>query len=144
MHDGKVETMMGLEDITIEELEAEFDRLQERPALDSQETNRRISPLAHEAPLTAQLHEVYNVEGIAAIRKGVTPRSEREDSERTIHDRVPEQPGAWDPVDYSAELPGVLGSEIYILVVASTKNRRLFMLPVVSSLPRPANLAATA
>ena len=97
MDDGNVGMMMSFEDITIEELEAEFDRLQKRPVLESQETNRRISALPHEAPLTAQFHEIYNLEEIAAIRKG-SLHDLKGRTQRYLHNRV-EQPGARDPAD---------------------------------------------
>ena len=85
--------MMGLEDITAEELEAEFDRLDLRSS-DLQDTVPQ--QLQGEIPPTAQLHEVYNLEEIGAIRKGVAPQSTTE--EPTIHDRA-ERPGTWDPAD---------------------------------------------
>lgn len=91
--------MMGLEDITAEELEAEFDRLQliteQHESGPREQQQVRLLP-SEETPPTAQLHEVYNLEEIGAIRGGVAPQSVRE--EPTVHDRV-EQPRAWDPVD---------------------------------------------
>ena len=44
----------------------------------------------------AQLHEVYNLEEIVAIRKGFASQPARE--EPIIHDWA-KQPGAWDPAD---------------------------------------------
>ena len=89
--------MMGLEDITAEELEAEFDRLHLSLSDPPQDTTQRINLLPNETPpLAAKLHEVYNLEEIDAIRKGDPPQFARE--EPTIHDRA-EQPGAWDPAD---------------------------------------------
>lgn len=96
--EGEEDTeLMGLEDITAEELDAEFDRLQ-LTTTDPQNTNQQQArPLPGEAPpTTAELHEVYNIDEIGTIRRGVSPRPARE--EPTIHDRV-EQPGAWDPAD---------------------------------------------
>ncbi|KAF9778011.1 hypothetical protein BJ322DRAFT_1025371 [Thelephora terrestris] len=83
--------MMGLEDTTVEELEAEFDRLQ---ASDKRSEQHVVPP--PQTSSTVQLHEVYNLEEIATIRKGITPQSVRE--EPTIHDRA-EQPGSWDPAN---------------------------------------------
>ena len=90
--------MMGLEDITVEELEAEFDRFQLRPSDPQvQDTVQQVRPLPGETPPpTARLHEMYNLEEIGAIRKGVAPQLTRE--EPTVHDRA-EQPGVWDPAD---------------------------------------------
>ena len=87
--------MMGLEETTVEELEAEFDRLEAGSAPNPHNTNERAGRLPRETT-TAQLHEVYDLEEIVAIRKGFAPQSARE--EPTIHDRA-EQPGAWDPAD---------------------------------------------
>jgi hypothetical protein len=89
--------LLGLEDITAEELDAEFDRLQPTPS-DPQITNQQqVRPLPGQTPPTgAKLDEVYNLDEISTIRKGVAPQPARE--EPTIHDRV-ERPGAWDPAD---------------------------------------------
>lgn len=86
--------MGGLEDITPDELEAEFDRLHLGLSNSAQQQNR---PLPDKTlPPTAQLHEVYNLDEIDKIRKGVSPHPARE--EPTVHDRA-ERPGTWDPAD---------------------------------------------
>ena len=86
--------MMGLEDFTIEELEAEFDQFQLARSTDPQHTNGQ--QVGRAPPPSARLHEVYNLEEIDAIRKGVAPQPVRE--EPTVYD-LAEQPGAWDPTD---------------------------------------------
>ena len=43
-----------------------------------------------------KLHEVYNLDEIGVIKKGVAPQPARE--EPTICGRI-QQPGAWDPAD---------------------------------------------
>jgi len=84
--------LMGLEDITAEELDAEFDRFQLTPTDPQNMNQQQARPLPGEAPpTTAELHEVYNLDEIGTIRRGVPPRPARE--EPTIHNRV-EQPGA--------------------------------------------------
>jgi len=96
--EGEEDTeLMGLKDITAEELDAEFDRLWPT-ATDPQNMNQQQArPLPGEAPpTTAEFHEVYNLDEIGTIRRGVSPWPARE--EPTIHDRVG-QPGAWDPAD---------------------------------------------
>jgi len=78
---------------------AEFDRFQLRPsdpqAQDTVQQQVRLLP-GETPPPTARLYEMYNLEEIDAIRKGVTPQLARE--EPTVHDRA-EQPGVWDPAD---------------------------------------------
>jgi len=89
--------MMGLEDITAEELEAEFDRLQLTQSDPQQMTQQQVRPLPGETPPPiAKLHEMYNLEEIDTVRKGVAPPAVKEGP--TVHDRV-EQPGTWDPAD---------------------------------------------
>ena len=86
----------GLEYITAEELEAEFDRLQLRKSHSQDTTQQQVRPLPGKTPPPAtELHEVYDLKGIDAIRKGVAPQSAKE---ATIRGRV-EQPGAWNRVD---------------------------------------------
>ena len=79
-----------------EELEAEFDRLRVA-SFDTQGTNQLSKPIrCGTPPFDAKLHEMYNLEEITTIRKGVTPQSATEDL--MVHDQN-EQPGAWDPID---------------------------------------------
>jgi hypothetical protein len=72
--------LLGLEDITAEELDAEFDRLQPTPS-DPQITNQQqVRPLPGQTPPTgAKLDEVYNLDEISTIRKGVAPQPAREE-----------------------------------------------------------------
>ena len=87
----------GPEDITAEELDAEFDRLQLNSSNSRNTDQQQVRPLPGQIPpLEATLHEVYNLDEIEVIRRGVAPQPVRE--EPTVHDRV-EQPGAWDPAD---------------------------------------------
>jgi len=67
--------MGGLEDITAEELEAEFDRLQLRTSGDPQDaTQQQIKPLpGGNLPPAAKLRELYDLSVIDAVRKGVGP-----------------------------------------------------------------------
>jgi len=89
--------MMGLEDITAEELEAEFERLQLRLSDPQHMGQQQVPPLPGKTPPPiAKLHKVYNLEEIDTVRKGVVPQATRE--VLTVHDRA-EQPGAWDPAD---------------------------------------------
>jgi len=87
----------GLEDITAEELEAEFDRLRLRTSDPQDVTDEQVRPFPGETPPpTAKLHEMYNLEEIDTVQKGIAPQFVRE--EPTIHDQV-ERPGSWDPAD---------------------------------------------
>jgi len=80
-----------------EELEGEFDLLQAGQVPDPQGTNPQVrSPSGEVLPPTVQLREMYDLEEIGAVRKGVTPQSTREGL--VIHGHA-EQPGAWDPAD---------------------------------------------
>ena len=87
--------MMGLEETIVEELKAEFDWLEtgSAPNCNPHNTNERVGQLPRETT-AAQLHEVYDLEEIFAIRKGFAPQPARE--EPTIYDRA-KKPGAWDP-----------------------------------------------
>ena len=86
----------GLEDITAEGLEVEFYRLRLRTSDPEDGAQQVRSSPGETPPPTAKLHEVYNLDEIDAIRKGIVPQSVGE--EPTIHDRA-ERPGAWDPAD---------------------------------------------
>ena len=68
-----------------DELEAEFDWLQVA-SFDTQGTNQ-LSKLicCRTPPFGAKLHEMYNLEEITTIRKGVTPQSATEDL--MVHDQ---------------------------------------------------------
>ena len=89
--------MMGLEDITAKELEAEFEQLRLRQSDPQHTAQQQVQPLPGDTPPPiAELHKVYNLEEIDAVRKGVIPQATRE--EPTVHDWA-EQPGAWNPTD---------------------------------------------
>ena len=86
----------GPEDITSEELEAEFNRLQQRTSDCQGATQQQARPLPGGTSPTAKLNEVYNLGEIDAVRKGTAPQLVRE--EPMIHNWV-ERPGTWDPTD---------------------------------------------
>jgi hypothetical protein len=82
--------LMRLEDITAEELEAEYELFQLELSDAQDATHQQVRPLPGKTPPpNARLHEVYDLKEIDAIRKGVAPKSA---SEPTIHNRA-EQPG---------------------------------------------------
>ena len=101
--------MMALEETTVVELEAESDQLEAGSAPNPHDTNEHVGQLPREIT-TAQLHEVYDLEEVVAIRKGFALQPAREES--TIHDRA-EQPEAWDPADILRALQYILGGKVY-------------------------------
>ena len=101
--------MMGLEETTVAELEAESDRLEAGSAPHTHDTNKHVGQLPRETT-TAQLHEVYDLEEIVTIRKGLLRNLRVEES--TIHDRA-KQPVAWDPTDILRALQCILGGKVY-------------------------------
>jgi hypothetical protein len=85
LENGEDVEMMGLEDTTIEELEAEFNLLQTESASDPPSASQQTGPLSVKTPpSTAKLHDLYNIKEIDAIRKGITPQSARRTRRSTI------------------------------------------------------------
>jgi len=105
----------------------EFDRLPADATRSSKRERRFLAGLA-----SPPLNEVYNLDEIGVIRKGIAPQPARE--EPTIHDGV-EQPG---PCRYFTRLLDILGGEIHILDVCWTKKNAFSPFANCHRLPNPA------